>query len=70
MVLCDLGGYDTECHLTKENVQVADGPHVRACGSKGGYEYGWCRRQHCFGLKQGVIFPNSLELYPGTPMNE
>ena len=48
MVLCDLGGYDTECHLNIENVRVADGPGVRAYGSEGGHGYGWWKRQHCF----------------------
>jgi hypothetical protein len=48
MVLCDLGGYDTECHLNIENVRVADGPTVRAYGSEGGHGYGWWKWQHCF----------------------
>ena len=48
MVLCDLGGYDTECHMIEENVRVADGPQVRAYGSEGGHGYGWWKRQHCF----------------------
>ena len=48
MVLCDLGGYDPECHLNEETVRVADGPHVRAYGSEGGHGYGWWKRQHCF----------------------
>ena len=26
MVVCDLGGYNSECHLLEENVRVADGP--------------------------------------------
>ena len=48
MVLCDLGGFDTECHLEADMVRVADGPGVRAYGSEGGHGYGWWRRQHCF----------------------
>ena len=48
MVLCDLGGHDTECHMIEENVRVADGPQVRAYGSEGGHGYGWWKRQHCF----------------------
>ena len=48
MVLCDLGGYDTECHLNEEHVRVAAGPQVRAYGSEGGHGYGWWKRQHCF----------------------
>jgi hypothetical protein len=48
MVLCNLGGYDTECHLNEDVVRVADGPHVRAYGSEGGHGYGWWKRQHCF----------------------
>ena len=48
MVICDLGGYNTECHLTEENVRIADGPDICACGSEGGHGYGWWRRQHCF----------------------
>ena len=48
MVLCDLGGYDTECHLNEEWVRVAAGPEVRAYGSEGGHGYGWWKRQHCF----------------------
>jgi hypothetical protein len=48
MVLCDLGGYDTECHLNEDSVRVADGPDVRAYGSEGGHGYGWWKRQHCF----------------------
>ena len=48
LVFCNLGGYDTECHLLEENVRVADGPLVRAFGSQGGHGYGWWKRQHCF----------------------
>jgi hypothetical protein len=48
MVLCDLGGCDTECHLSEDMVRVADGPGVRAYGSEGGHGYGWWKRQHCF----------------------
>ena len=48
MVLCDLGGYDTECHLNEEMVRVADGPQVRAYGNEGGHGYGWWKRHHCF----------------------
>jgi len=48
MVLCDLGGYDRECHLNEEDCRVADGPEVRAYGSEGGHGYGWWKRQHCF----------------------
>ena len=48
MVLCDLGGYDRECHLNEEDCRVADGPQVRAYGSEGGHGYGWWKRQHCF----------------------
>ena len=48
MVLCDLGGYDTECHLNEDMVRVADGLGVRAYGSEGGHGYGWWKRQHCF----------------------
>ena len=54
MVLCDLGGCDTECHLNIENVRVADGPTVRAYGSEGGHGYGWWKRQHCFSPAPGV----------------
>ena len=46
MVLCDLGGYDRECHLNEEDCRVADAPHVRAYGSEGGHGYGWWKRQH------------------------
>ena len=48
MVLCNLGGYDTECHLNIENVRVADGPTVRAYGSEGGHRYGWWKRKPNF----------------------
>ena len=48
MVLCDLGGYDNECHLIEDDVRVADGPLVRAYGSEGGHGYGWWKRQHYF----------------------
>ena len=48
MVLCNLGGYDPECHLNEETVRVVDGPHVRAYGSEGGHGYGWWKRQHSF----------------------
>jgi hypothetical protein len=48
MVLCNLGGSDTECHLNEDTVRVADGPLVRAYGSEGGHGYGWWKRQLCF----------------------
>ena len=48
MVLCDLGGFDNECHLNEDDVRVADGPLVRAYGSEGGHGYGWWKRQQCF----------------------
>ena len=53
MVLCNLGGYDTECHLDEDCVRVADGPLVRAFGSEGGHGYGWWKRQHCFSPAPG-----------------
>jgi len=58
MVLCNLGGYDRECHLNEEDCRVADGPQVRAYGSEGGHGYGWWKRQHCFNTlpgSQGVV---------------
>jgi hypothetical protein len=61
MVLCNLGGYDTECHLNEESVRVADGPMVRAFGSEGGHGYGWWKRQHCFSPA-----PGSEPLYGGA----
>ena len=48
MVLCNLGGFDTECLLAEENVRIADGPLVRAFGSEGGHGYGWWKRKNCF----------------------
>ena len=53
MVLCNLGGYDTECQLNEESVRVADGPLVRAFGSEGGHGYGWWKRKHHFSPAPG-----------------
>ena len=61
MVLCDVGGYDTECHLNEERVRVADGPQVRAYGSEGGHGYGWWKRQHCFSP-----VPDSVGVFGGA----
>ena len=61
MVLCNLGGYDTECHLNEESVRVANGPLVRAFGSEGGHGYGWWKKQHCFSPA-----PGSEPMYGGV----
>ena len=50
MVLCNLGGEDTECHLDEDSVRVAEGPLVRAFGSEGGHGHGWWKRQHNFSV--------------------
>ena len=61
IVLCNLGGCDTECHLNEESVRIADGPLVRAFGSEGGHGYGWWKRQHCFSPA-----PGSEPMYGGA----
>ena len=66
MVLCDLGGFRSEIHMEAENVRIADGPDVRACGSEGGHGYGWWRRQHCFSPRTPIVFPENVDSYPGS----
>ena len=68
MVLCDLGGCDTECHLSEDMVRVADGPGVRAYGSECGHGYGWWKRQHCFStaLDSAGVFGTTVMVGQGS----
>lgn len=66
MIVCNLGGDDTECHMEEGNVRVALGPLSRAIGSEGGHGYGWNVRQHSFSPERTVPpqekVPNFLDI--------